>query len=380
MNRLGLAIGSVLLLTLTIAAVGCAKKKVAPAPAPQPVRMFKVAFVYTGTVNDKGWTQAQDKGRAYLQQSLPNVDASYVDAVNPGDAELMLAERAEKGNRVVFATDGRYSDAVLKVAKRFPKTVFMVCAGAKTAPNVGVYAGRMYQPRYLAGLVAGKMTRHGLIGYVAADPEAEAIMEIDAFALGVQKANPKARVQVVWTHNNLELQGEKDAVKSLIGDGADIIVQQRDDPTVRPPASERTVHFIGSDSDLSQPVPMDDLTCTEWNWGPMFVAAVKAVQSGTWTSGQAWGDMSDHVVDLAPLNPIVPEAVRTMVAGQEQQLLLGKKDVFVGPLKDQHGKIRLKNGQRMTDSELLDLDWFVAGVKTPPDNNRSQKQEVGGQD
>ena len=138
------------------------------------------------------------------------------------------------------------------------------------------------------------MTRHGLIGYVAADPDAEEIREIDAFALGVQKVNPKAKVQVVWTHSNLELQSEKDAVKSLIGDGADIIVQQRDDPAVRPPASERNIHFIGSDGDLSQPVPLDDLACTGWNWGPMFVATVKAVQSGTWTSGQVWGDMSDH--------------------------------------------------------------------------------------
>ncbi len=368
MNRLRLAIGIVLLLTLTIAAAGCAKKKAAsvPVPQPQPVKMFKVAFVYTGTVNDKGWTQAQDQGRQYLANLLPGVEASYVEAVNPDDAELMLAELAEKGNRVIFATDSSYSDAALKVAKRFPKTVFMVCSGAETAPNVGVYAGRMYQPRYLAGLVAGKMTGHGLIGYVAADPGTEEIRDIDAFALGVQKVNPKAKVQVIWTHSRLAPQLEKDAVANLIEDGADIIVQQRDDPTMRPPASERTIHFIGSNGDLAQPAPMDDLVCTGWDWGPIFAATVRAVQDGTWSSGQVWGDMSDHTVDLAPLNPIVPENVVTLVESQKEQLLQGTKDIFSGPLKDQRGVVRLKAGQRLTDSQLLTMDWFVAGVKTPP--------------
>jgi basic membrane protein A len=329
------------------------------------VKTFKVAFVYIATVNDKGWTQAQDQGQRYLAKLLPGVETSYVEAVNPNEAELMLAELAEKGNRVIFATDGSYSDAVLKVAKRYPKTVFMVCSGAKTAPNVGVYAGRMYQPRYLAGLVAGNMTAHDLIGYVAAEPDPEEIRDLDAFTLGVQKVNPKAKVQVVWTYSRLELQYEKDAVASLIEDGADIIVQQRDDPAVRPPASERAVHFIGSDGDLTKLAPLDDLVTTGWDWGPTFAATVEAVQDGTWTSGQVWGDMSSHTVDLAPLNPIVPESVGTLVESQKNQLLQGTKEIFVGPLKDQQGVVRLKAGQRLTDSQLLSLDWIVAGVKTP---------------
>jgi len=368
-NRLRLAIRILLVLTLTIAAAGCAKKNAVPVPVPvpQPVKLFKIAFVYIGTVNDLGWTQAQDQGRQYLTKLLPGVEASYVEAVKPGDdAELMLAELAEKGNRVIFATDGSYSDAVLKVAKRYPKTVFMVYSGAKTAANVGVYAGRMYQPRYLAGLVAGKMTAQDLIGYVAAEPDPEEIRDIDAFTLGVQKVNPRASVQVVWTYSRLELQYENEAVRGLIKDGADIIVQQRDDPAVRPPASERAVHFIGSDGDLSRQAPLDDLATTGWNWGPIFAETVEAVQGGTWSSGQTWGDISSHTVDLAPLNPIVPQDVRMLVQSQKNQLLQGTEEIFVGPLKDQHGVLRLKAGQRLTDTQLLSLDWFVAGVKTPP--------------
>jgi basic membrane protein A len=369
--------GIVLLLVLTLAVTGCAKKMAPPAPVPQPVvKMFKVAFLYTGTVNDKGWTQAQDRGRQYLAKLLPNVETSYMDAVNPGDdAERMLAELAEKGNRVIFATDGNYSDAALKVAKRYPKTVFMVCNGAQTALNLGVYGGWMYKTRYLAGLVAGRLSSQDLIGYVAADPGTEEIRDIDAFTLGVQRENPKATVQVIWTHSRLEPQSEKDAVKSLIDDGAGIIVQQRDDPALRPPASERAIHFIGSDGDLSQQAPLDDLVSIGWNWGPIFVAAVRAVQDGNWNSGPIWGDLSSGTVDLAPLNPIIPEDVRTLVQSQKKQLSLGNQDIFVGPLKDQRGAVRLKAGQRLTDSQLLDLDWFVAGVKTPPaapDTNKPQ--------
>jgi basic membrane protein A len=144
---------------------------------------------------------------------------------------------------------------------------------------------------------------------------------------------------------------------------------------MRPPASERTIHFIGSDGDLSKPAPIDDLVCTGWDWGPIFAATVKAVQDGTWSSGQVWGGMSDRTVDLAPLNPIVPENVVTLVESQKKQLLLGKKDIFTGPLKDQRGVVRLKAGQRLTDSQLLSMNWFVAGVKTPPATPATDKSK-----
>lgn len=366
-NRFRLTAGVVILLALVFAANGCARKIATPEPAPQPVRKFKVAFIYTGTVNDAGWAQTQDRGRQYLQELLPDVETSYMEAVSPGDdARRMLIELAEKGNKVIFATDSSYSDAAVEAAKQYPKTVFIVYMGVKTAPNVGVYAGRMYQPRYLAGLVAGMMTRHDLIGYVAADPALEEIIDLNAFALGVQKVNREAMVKVIWTGSCLEPQKEKDAIKKLIGAGADIIVQQRDDPAVRPAGSERTVDFIGTDGDLSMPVPLSDLACTGWNLGTTMAAAVSSVQDGTWESGRIWVDMSDEAVNLAPLNPIVPERVRSFVESQKQQLTLGKIDVFAGPIKDQDGQVRVEPGQKITDEELLNMDWLVEGIDSPP--------------
>jgi basic membrane protein A len=329
------------------------------------VKRFKVAFVYPGTVNDQGWSQSHERGRIYLQQQLPDVETSYMAAVGVPDAELVLAELAEKGNRVIFAASSSFTEAVLRVAQRYPNVVFMICSGDKSATNVGAYAGRMYEPRFLSGLVAGKMTRTGIIGYVALSATPETVRDIDAFALGVRAVNPKAQVEVAWTENCLEPQRETDAEKSLLQDKADIIVQQRDDPAAQQPAAEQGVLFIGSNGDLSQPLPGADLLSTGANWGPMYVDLVRAVQNGTWKPGQVWGDISDGTVDLSPLNPVVPQDVRELVSRKRQQILAGEVSIFTGPLRDQQGKLRVKADQTMTDAQLLSMDWFVPGVKLP---------------
>ncbi|MCL4424447.1 MAG: BMP family ABC transporter substrate-binding protein, partial [Firmicutes bacterium] len=183
-----------MLLLVTFFVAGCAKPKTAeppkPAPAPAPAKM-KVAFVYVGPVGDAGWTFAHDQGRKYLLEKMPDVEASIVESVPEGaDAERILTELAEKGNKVIFATSFGYMDYVLRVAQKYPNVVFEHCSGYKTANNVGTYFGRMYQPRYLSGIVAGKMTKSNIIGYVAAHPIPEVIRGINAFTLGVRSVNP----------------------------------------------------------------------------------------------------------------------------------------------------------------------------------------------
>ncbi len=352
----------VLALMLT-AAAGCSEKMAAPVP--QPVKMLKVAFIYPGTINDKGWNQSHDRGRQYLQQQLPDVETSYMEAVDGADAEGMLAELADKGNRVIFAASSSYTEAVLKVAPQYPNVVFMVCSGNKTAANVGDYTARTYQPRYLSGLVAGKMTKSGIIGYVALAPTPGIIRDIDAFTLGAKAENSKVKVDVAWTQNCLDVQRESGAVNNLLKDNADVIVQERDDPFMQQPAAEEGVLFIGSDGDLAQPLPGADLISTGINWGPMYVALVKAVQNGTWKPGQTWGDISDHTVGISSLNPVVPWDVRELVESERVRLLAGQASIFTGPLRDQQGKLRVKAGQTMTDTQLSGMDWFVSGVELP---------------
>lgn len=324
---------------------------------------FKVGFIYVGPIGDAGWTYAHNEGRKYLEAQLPNVETVYVESVpEGGDCERVLTQLAEAGCKVIFATSFGYMDFVLNVAARYPNVVFMHCSGFKTAKNVGTYFGRMYQPRYLTGLVAGKMTRKNLIGYVAAHPIPEVVRGINAFTLGVRAVNPNAKVKVVWTNTWYDPAAEKEAAKSLLEAGCDVIAQHQDTPAPMQAAEEKGCYGVGYNTDMRKFAPKAVLTAPVWNWGPYYVKTVKAVMDGTWKSEQYWGGMEEGVIDVGPFGPMVPEEVKKLVAQKKQEIIAGKLIVFAGPLKDNKGVLRVPAGKAMTDAEMLSFDWFVEGV------------------
>lgn len=205
-----------MLLFAVVALMGCggSQEKAAtdkPAGEPATAEKTKVAFIYVGPVGDAGWTYAHDLGRKYLEQNVPNVETTYVESVpeNMADCERVLEDLVQKGNKVIFATSFGYMDAVQKVAAKHPDVIFMHCSGFKTAKNAGTYFGRDYQARFLAGIVAGKATKAGSIGYVAAMPIPEVVRGINAFTVGVRSVNPKAKVKVVWTNTWYESSQRK---------------------------------------------------------------------------------------------------------------------------------------------------------------------------
>jgi len=350
-----------LLLILTFGLMGCggSTDKAETDESDQ----LKVGFVYVGPVGDHGWSYTHDQGRQYLEDKLPYVKTTYVESVSDNDAEKVITELAEAGNKIIFTTSFGFMDPTINVAKKYPDITFMHCSGFKTAPNVGNYFGRMYQARYLSGLVAGKMTETNVIGYVAAYPIPEVVRGINAFTLGVREVNPDAVVKVVWTQTWLNPPQEKDAAKSLIEQKADIIAQHQDSPGPLQAAEENGLYSIGYNCDMSKFAPKGYLTSPVWNWGPYYVEVVKAVKEGTWESSAYWGSMADNVVDLSPFTPLVPEDVKKLVEDKKQLIVSGDWDVFTGPIKDQQGKIRVAEGQKMTDEELLSFDWFVEGVE-----------------
>ncbi|MBC7084476.1 MAG: BMP family ABC transporter substrate-binding protein [Firmicutes bacterium] len=324
---------------------------------------FKVGFIYVGPIGDAGWTYAHNEGRKYLEAQLPNVETVYVESVpEGGDCERVLTQLAEAGCKVIFATSFGYMDFVQNVAARYTDVVFMHCSGFKTAKNVGTYFGRMYQPRYLTGLVAGKMTRKNLIGYVAAHPIPEVVRGINAFTLGVRAVNPNAKVKVVWTNTWYDPAAEKEAAKSLLEAGCDVIAQHQDTPAPMQAAEEKGCYGVGYNTDMRQFAPKAVLTAPVWNWGPYYVRTVKAVMDGTWKTEEYWGGMEDGVVDIGPYGPMVPEDVKKLVAQKKQEIIAGKLVVFAGPLKDNKGVLRVPAGKAMTDAEMLSFDWFVEGV------------------
>lgn len=350
------------LVTLT----GCdGKKEPAAVDQPKTPEKIKVAFVYVDSVGDAGWTYAHDQGRKYLEEQVPNIETTPVESVpEDADAERVLEGLIQQGNKIIFATSFGFMDPVIKVAQRHPDVVFLHCSGYKTAPNVGTYFGRDYQARYLAGIVAGNATKNGNIGYVAAFEIPEVIRGINAFTLGARSVNPKAKVKVVWTHTRFNLVKEKDAAKSLLEQGSDVIAQHQDTPGPIQAAEEAGKLGLGYNSDMRAYAPKAVMTGPVWNWGPYYVNTVKAVLDGTWKNGEYWGSLAEGIIDLGPYGLMVPQEVQDKVAAKRQEIIDGKFEVFSGPLKDNTGIERVPAGTAMTDKEMLSFDWFVEGVES----------------
>jgi basic membrane protein A len=333
------------------------------APPPPPEKL-KVAFVYVAPIGDLGWTWAHEQGRLMLEEEFGDkVETAYIENVPEGpDAERVIRDFAQKGYDLIFATSFGFMDPMVTVASEFPDKYFEHCSGYKTADNMATYFGRMYQPRYLSGLVAGKATEANKIGYVAAFPIPEVVRGINAFALGVREANPEATVHVVWTNTWFDPVLEKEAADALLDEGCDVIAQHQDTTEPQKAAQERGMVSIGYDSDMSQFVGDTVLTSPIWNWGPYYTERTKAVMNGTWETHQYWGGMEDGIVDLAPLSDKVPDEVRALVEEKKGTILSGEWDVFTGPIKGQNGELSVPEGVSMTDEEMLSMDWFVEGV------------------
>lgn len=328
-----------------------------------PAGPLEVAFVYVGPVGDAGWTHAHDQARKDLEQQFPGVKTTFVESVPEGpEAERVLTQLAEKGADLIFTTSFGFMDPTIAVAQRYPDTVFMHCSGYKRAKNVGTYFGRIYQPQYLSGLVAGAVTKSGKVGMVSPHPIPEVIRNINAFAIGVREANPAATVHVVWTNTWFDPAKEKEAANALMDAGADVVATGADSAAPLQAAEARGALAIGYDSDSRQLAPKAFLTAPLWDWRVVYRDTVEKVRSGAWTSGDFWGGMDTGVVLLAPLSDLVPQEVKDRVAARGEEIKAGKYVVFTGPLKRQDGAEAVAAGQVPSDEELLSMKWFVEGV------------------
>ncbi|AKI97373.1 BMP family ABC transporter substrate-binding protein [Kosmotoga pacifica] len=326
-------------------------------------KALKVAFIYVGPVGDAGWTYAHDLGRQYAQQVFGrDVITSFIESVPEGaESESVLRNYAQRGYDLIFATSFGYMDPIINVAKKYPKTIFMHCSGYKTAENVGTYFGRMYEPRFLTGLIAGIMTKSNIIGYVAAHPIPEVIRGINAFALGVKYVNPNAKVHVIWSNTWYDPAMEKEAAISLLDMGADVIAQHQDSPAPQQAAQQYGAYSIGYNSDMREFAPKAYLGAPIWNWGPYYEKVIRDVMAGTWKSEQYWGGMADGVVDI-DISDLVPDTVKKLVSVFKDAIIEGKFHPFSGPIYDQDGNLRIPAGDVASDGELLSMDWFVDNV------------------
>ena len=325
---------------------------------------IKAGFVYVSPIGDAGWTYQHDLGRLEMEKSMAGkVTTSFVEKVAEGaDAERVIREMASSGNKIVFATSFGYMNYVEKVAKDFPKVVFMHATGYKSGENFGNYNARFYEGRYLTGVIAGKMTKSNILGYVAAFPIPEVLQGINAFTLGARSVNPKVDVRVIWVNSWYDPGKEREAAMTLIAQKADVMTHHTDSTAAVQAAEEKGVYACGYHSDMSKYGAKAHLTATTHHWGAYYTKIAQEVIGGTWKSGTIWGGMKDGFIKLAPINASVPQPVKDQVAKIETDIKAGTFHPFSGSVKDQSGKERLGAGKTMSDEDLGKMDYYVQGV------------------
>ncbi|RYZ04264.1 MAG: BMP family ABC transporter substrate-binding protein [Myxococcales bacterium] len=365
-----LFIGGVLLLGF-----GCDKK---PAPEAAPTASaaaavdsapkegpLKVAFAYVGPVGDAGWTFAHDRGRKEAEAAFAGkVKTSFVENVpEAADAERVIRDMVEQGNTLIFGTTFGYMEPMLKVAADSKNVKLEHATGYKTAENLRIYDSRTYEGAYLAGVIAGAMTKTKTLGVVGSIPIPEVIRNIDSFTLGAQSVNPGIKTKVVWVGKWFDPPKETDAAQALLDQGADVLMQNTDSSAVLQTAEKAGKMAFGWDSDMSKFGPKAHLASAVINWAPYYKKAIKDALEGTWKVEQTWWGVKEGAIDLVNISDQVPAATKAKVEEIKQGLRDGTFTIWKGPIVDQAGKEVLKAGEVGETKMLLGINFYVKGVE-----------------
>ncbi len=326
---------------------------------------LKVGFVYVSPIGDAGWTYQHEDARKIIQKEFGDkIETTAVESVAEGaDAERVIRNMASRGYGLIFTTSFGYMNPTLKVAKMFPKVKFEHATGYKTAPNMGNYQARDYQGRFLAGMVAGAMSKSGTIGYVGAFPIPEVIRGINAYMLGAQQTNPKIKMKVVWVNSWHDPAKELEAADTLILQGADVLTMHTDSAAVIQAAEAKGVYSIGFNSDMHAYGPKTNLTSSTQHWESIYHAQVQAVLDGTWKPEAIWYGLKENVVRLSPISPLVPKEIVDKVEAYRQEIIAGKRAVFQGPIYTQDDTLVAAEGKVFSDKELGEITWYVKGIE-----------------
>ncbi len=363
-------------LAASAALVGCGKKEeaapAAPAPAPaaapaaaaSAAAPLQVAFAYIGPVGDGGWTYAHDQGRKAVEAEFGDkVKTSYVENVpEAADAERVLRDMVSQGNKLVFGTTFGYMESMLKVAADNPEVRFEHATGYKGAPNMRTYDSRTYEGAYMAGVIAGGMTKTNTLGVVGSVPIPEVIRNINSFTLGAQSVNPKVKTKVVWVNKWFDPPKEGEAAESLINQGADVLMQNTVSPAVLKKAQEKGKLAFGWDSDMSSYGPEAHLASAIINWGPYYKKAVKDMLDGTWKSEPSWWGVKEGAIDLVSISPKVPAELKAKADAARVGLKDGTLAIWKGPISSNDGKEVLAKDAVGDDKFLGGINFYVNGV------------------
>ncbi len=330
--------------------------------------VLKVGFITIGPVNDWGYNYAHDQGRKYLQSALPGqVETTIVEKVpENAEAERVMEKMIANGVRLIFPTSYGHFEPALRVAKRHPDVFFESCGRVvpNNIKNMATYFPRQYEPMYVAGIVAGRMTRKNSIGFIVAHTIPQVLQNVNAFTLGLRSVNPTAKVHIVCTNSWSDPPTEAEAAKGLIESGVDVLTMHLDSPiTVVDTAEKYGVMTVGYHADLKQRAPKGWLTGEMWNWGPLYVAITKSVLNHTWKAGNFRYGMREGYSKLSSFGSKVPPRVELEALKAVSNLQDGSLVIFKGPIIDRDGKERIAK-DKIADLQTVEtMNWLVPGVE-----------------
>jgi simple sugar transport system substrate-binding protein len=335
--------------------------------ATKPADPLKVGFVYVAPVTDAGWVHQHEQGRKAVQAALGGkVKTSFVENVPEGpDAERVIRDLVATGHKLIFTPSFGYMEPTHKVAREFPDVKFESITGYKTAPNVAVANARYYEGRYLAGIVAGRMSKVEMAGYVAGFPIPEVLQGLNAFTLGMRSVNPDAQVKVIWLNTWFDPAKERDAAMTLFNQGVDVIAFHTASNAVMAAAQERGKMAVAYHSDMRKVAPQAQIAAVTHHWDDYYRKRTQAVLDGSWKSGRVWGGVKDGMVRIGEFGPKVPKAVQSEALARQKDIAEGRVHPFragrIG-IDDNVGREVIAPGRTLSDDEILNMNWLVDGV------------------
>lgn len=318
-----------------------------------------------------GYSYTHDIGIQGMQENLGLSDSQIVRKLNIDDGDAKAVEKAlqecvDEGCNVIFTTSWGYMKPTADMAEKYPDVYFSHGTGyMSNGKNFNNYFGRIYQARYLSGIVAGMNTKTNKIGYVAAQDStnSEVTGGIDAFALGVYSVNPDAVIHVKVTNSWYDPAAEKAATEKLLAMGCDVMSQHCDTPYPQTLAQEKGVYGIGYNSDMSKETPKSCLCSVIWNWSAYYTSAVKSIIDGTWDGSNYYGGMSEGLVEITDLADFCVKGTQEKVDEASSLILSGKFNVFDGVMQTNDGKTVGEAGKTLDDATITGgINWYYKNV------------------
>lgn len=322
-------------------------------------RVLKVGFIYGKTPQTSAWTYAHELGRLHLEEVFGDQiqTSAYYDAEYQFSPTDVLEQAISDGNQIIFTTIPYLSAASLKAAVAHPEVKILNCSTNSTYSSIRTYYCRMYETKFLLGLIAGALSGEGRIGYIADYPICSTISNINAFALGVKMVHPKAKIQLTWSSLKGELQPEERLDSSIryISD-KDFIVPEH--PSRRFGLYEREGGELNS------------IATTVCHWGRFYEQIIQGIRDDTWKADtnanknraiNYWWGMSAGVAELICSDKI-PAETRRLVSLMTEQIKSGQFKPFDTALTDNEGTLRQSAGAHMSHKEILKMDWLLDNV------------------